>query len=61
MMVRAWTVRLLGDEAAAGRSKLLADPEIANTLRELAKRDPSVEVRLQTACTARRRLGWAWS
>ena len=60
MMVRAWTVRLLGDEAAAGGSKLLADPEIANTLRELAKRDPSVEVRLQTACTARRlpaRLG----
>lgn len=59
LMVRAWAVRLLGDEAAFG-SSLVADPAIAKLLRELAKSDPSVEVRLQIACTARRvpsRLG----
>ncbi|MFM7741343.1 MAG: hypothetical protein ACKO9H_18240, partial [Planctomycetota bacterium] len=57
--VRAWGVRLLGDEASFG-STLISDPEIVNRLRELAVGEPSVEVRLQIACTARRvptRLG----
>jgi putative heme-binding domain-containing protein len=53
LMVRAWAVRLLGDEAGFGVS-LVADPAIAKLLRELALSDPSVEVRLQVACTARR-------
>jgi putative heme-binding domain-containing protein len=57
--VRAWGVRLLGDEASFG-STLISDPEIVNRLRELAVVEPIVEVRLQIACTARRvptRLG----
>lgn len=57
--VRSWGVRLVGDEASLG-STLVSDPEIAKRLRELAVGDPSVEVRLQIACTSRRmptRLG----
>lgn len=45
--VRTWTVRLLGDRRQA-------TPQLARALREMAGADPSVTVRCQLACTARR-------
>ncbi|OWK37586.1 PVC-type heme-binding CxxCH protein [Fimbriiglobus ruber] len=48
--VRAWTVRLLGDENKVS-------PALASQLIELAGRDPSVVVRCQLAATARRLQG----
>src|SRR5262249_30590339 len=45
--VRAWTVRLLGDDNSV-------TPTLAAKLAELAKREPNVEVRSQLACSARR-------
>ncbi len=45
--VRAWTVRLLGDERRVTDS-------IAKTLAELASQEPEVQVRSQLASTARR-------
>jgi putative heme-binding domain-containing protein len=45
--VRAWTVRLLGDERRVS-------PALADRLAELAAAEPHVEVRSQLACTARR-------
>ena len=45
--VRAWTVRLLGDREQVA-------PELAKRFVELAREDPSVLVRAQLACTARR-------
>ncbi len=45
--VRAWTVRLLGDEPPPG-------PALARALADLATREPNVEVRGQLAATARR-------
>jgi putative membrane-bound dehydrogenase-like protein len=45
--VRWWTVRLEGDEERAA-------PAIAARLAEMAQRDPSVAVRGQLACTAKR-------
>ena len=45
--VRAWTVRLLGDERHVSK-------KMAAALVRLAKSDPSVVVRSQLACTAKR-------
>jgi putative heme-binding domain-containing protein len=45
--VRAWTVRLLGDERRVS-------PPVAERLARLAALDPSVNVRSQLACTAKR-------
>ncbi|MFI5456230.1 MAG: PVC-type heme-binding CxxCH protein [Isosphaerales bacterium] len=45
--VRAWTVRLLGDA-------LIVSPAMLRQLVDLARRDPSVVVRSQLACTAKR-------
>jgi putative heme-binding domain-containing protein len=45
--VRAWTVRLLGDDGAVS-------PEMTRRLRDLAETDPSVTVRCQLAATSRR-------
>src|SRR5262249_34861977 len=46
-MVRAWTVRLLGDENRLG-------PELAKKVVELANSERSVHVRSQLAATAKR-------
>ncbi|QDU18963.1 PVC-type heme-binding CxxCH protein [Urbifossiella limnaea] len=45
--VRAWAVRLLGDRKAVS-------PRLAERFAELAKSDPSIVVRAQLLCTARR-------
>jgi putative membrane-bound dehydrogenase-like protein len=45
--VRAWTVRLLGDDGQVS-------PALASRLAQLAATEPHVEVRSQLACTARR-------
>jgi putative heme-binding domain-containing protein len=45
--VRAWTVRLLGDDGEVS-------PALASRLAQLAATEPHVEVRNQLACTARR-------
>lgn len=45
--VRAWTIRLLGDER-------IVAPSLLGQLVSLAYRDPSVVVRCQLACTAKR-------
>jgi putative membrane-bound dehydrogenase-like protein len=46
-MIRAWTVRLLGDPKQVS-------PAMAPRLVELARSDPAPEVRAQLACTAKR-------
>ena len=48
--VRAWTVRVLGDERTRST-------EFCNALIELAKHEPSSTVRSQLACTAKRLAG----
>lgn len=49
--VRMWAVRLIGD----GQEELLPSAEgLVESLKELAGSEPSVEVRLQLACTARK-------
>ncbi len=48
--IRAWTVRLLGDDNQMS-------PPIARRLREMASGEPDVRVRCQLACTARRLPG----
>src|SRR5205823_3904950 len=45
--VRAWTIRLLGDEGKVS-------PEMGRRLTDLAAAEPSVVVRAQLAATARR-------